>query len=275
LFSNFEEFKMEQCPTVVSSQSHVTKVLTGAFGREQAKAVERLPFTIRCVQSNEDMWKAVRVRHAAYARHIPEFAKTLREPEASDYEDGTVVLLAESKLDGSPLGSTRIRNNFYQSLSVEESIVLPSWLQSRRLAEVTRLSINEGRVGRVVKAALLKACVSYCEQNAIEWALATGRAPIDRQYEALMFVDIFADKAPVPLKHVGNIPHRVMAFEIDTIDERWSEAKHPMHNFFCRTHHPDIDITHQAGVSLAPGRMAAMHLSPNPARVNVQDLELV
>ncbi len=217
-------------------------VLAGRFMRAPARAVERLPFTVKRVRSDEDMWKAVRVRHAAYARHIPAFAQTLSAPEESDYAEGAVVLLAESKLDGSPLGSARIATNLYDPLCVEGSIVLPAWLQQRRLAEVTRLSVNEGRIGQVVKTALLKACVSYCQDNAIEWALATGRAPIDRQYERLLFVDLFADKTPVPLKHVGNIPHRVMAFEIDTIEQRWSKARHPLLDFFCRTDHPDIAI---------------------------------
>lgn len=242
---------MEQYQATASHHFPAGRGISADFLREQAKAVERLPFTIKRVRSDEDMWKAVRVRHAAYARHIPAFAQTLTAPEASDYEDGAVVLLAESKLDGSPMGSTRIRNNFYDRLSVEGSIVLPAWLQHRRLAEVTRLSVNEGRVGQVVKVALLKACVSYCQDNAIEWAVATGRAPIDRQYERLLFVDLFADKTPVPLKHVGNIPHRVMAFEIDTIEERWTKAKHPMLDFFCRTHHPDIAINDDADIGLA------------------------
>jgi len=233
---------MEQYQAVASSRSLVAHGLAASFAIEQAKTIERLPFTIRRVDSDEDMEKAVRVRHAAYARHIPQFAQTLTAPEQSDYAEGAVVLLAESKLDGSALGSTRIRNNFYQPLSVEASITLPEWLQQRRLAEVTRLSVNEGRIGAMVKVALLKACVSYCQDNAIEWALATGRAPIDRQYERLLFVDLFADKQPVPLKHVGNIPHRVMGFEIDTIKARWSAAKHPMLDFFCHIHHPDIDI---------------------------------
>lgn len=218
------------------------QVLATRFAQAQAKTIERLPFTIKRVRSDEDMWKAVRVRHAAYARHVPAFARTLSAPEESDYADGAVVLLAESKLDGSPLGSARIGTNFYDRLGVESSIVLPEWLQHRRLAEVTRLSVHEGRVGQVAKVALLKACVSYCQDNAIEWALATGRAPIDRQYERLLFVDVFADKAPVPLKHVGNIPHRVMAFEIDTFEERWSKARHPMLDFFCHTDHPDIAV---------------------------------
>ncbi len=262
---------MEQYQSFASSQSRVAQVLAANFAREPGRAVERLPFTVRLVQTDADMRKAVRVRHTAYARHLPAFAQTLTLPEASDYEDGTVVLLAESKLDGSPLGSTRIRNNFQQSLSVEESIVLPSWLQSRRLAEVTRLSVGEGRIGQVVKAALLKACVAYCEQNGIEWALATGRAPIDRQYERLMFVDVFADKAPVPLKHVGNIPHRVMAFEIDTIDARWTQAKHPMLDFFCRTDHPDIDIGKPAGAQFDLFRAAGARRSPGLEQ-NIEDL---
>lgn len=235
---------MEQSQAVASSRSPVAHGLAASFAFKQATAIERLPFTIRRVDSDADMQKAVQVRHAAYARHIPQFAQTLTAPEQSDYEDGAVVLLAESKLDGSALGSTRIRNNFYQPLSVEASIMLPEWLQQRRLAEVTRLSVNEGRIGAMVKVALLKACVTYCQDNAIEWALATGRTPIDRQYERLLFVDLFADKQPVPLKHVGNIPHRVMAFEIDTIEARWTAAKHPMLDFFCRTHHPDININH-------------------------------
>jgi hypothetical protein len=46
----------------------------------------------------------------------------------------------------------------------------------------------------------------------------------------------------VPLRHVGNIPHRVMAFEIATAEARWTAAGHPLLKFFRQTHHPDIDI---------------------------------
>jgi hypothetical protein len=151
-------------------------------------------------------------------------------------------LLAESKLDGTPIGSTRIRTNLYRPLGVEESIVLPDWLQNKRLVEATRLGIDEGRVGRMVKIALVKACFMYCEDNAIDYSVATGRPPVDRQYEQLMFVDVFPEQGPVPLRHVGNIPHRVMAFEIAGFEARWIEARHPMLNFFFNTHHPDIDI---------------------------------
>ena len=213
-----------------------------------AKTVERLPFTIRRVDNEADLWKAVRVRHAAYGRHVPELARVLSVPEACDYGDDSVVFLAESKLDGSALGTARMETNLNGVLHVEEAVVLPDWLRGRPLAEMSRLGVDNGRIGRMVKTALLKAGVMYCQQNNIAWALACGRAPVDRQYEQLTFIDVFPELGFVPLSYAGNIPHRVMAFDITTIEQRWTAAKHPLLNFFCHTHHPDIDVSGKSGV---------------------------
>lgn len=220
--------------------SNPAAVARGA--RAAGRPIERLPFTIRRVETEADLLKAVTIRHAAYARHVPDFARSLAQPEAADYEDDTIVLLAESRLDGSPIGSTRIRTNLYRPLGVEESVELPSWLQGRRLVEATRLGIDEGRIGRVVKMALIKACFMYCEDNAIDYSVATGRPPVDRQYEQLLFSDVFPEQGAVPLRHVGNIPHRVMALEIASFEQRYRDARHPLAKFFFDTQHPDIDI---------------------------------
>jgi hypothetical protein len=246
--------------------------VTGA-DRAMILATERLPFTIRRVEDEQSLWKAVRVRHAAYARHVPEFARTLALPEAADYDDDTLVLLAESKLDGTPLGSTRIRTNSFRPLGVEESVMLPDWLDGRRLVEATRLGVDEGRVGRLVKMALIKACFMYCQENDIEWSVATARPPVDRHYEQLMFIDVFADQEPIPLRHVGNIPHRVMAFEIATFQQRWADAKHPLLDFFFNTHHPDIDIGRKTATRLAP-RAAAPTLAAQPLSRDLNELAL-
>ena len=203
---------------------------------------ERLPFTIRRVENEDSLKKAVAIRHAAYARHVPEFARTLALPEACDYEEDTVVLLAESKLDGTPLGTARIRTNIHHPLHIEESVVLPQWLQGRSLGEVERLGVGEGRIGHMVKVALVKAFFEYFEKTGIEYAVIAGRAPVDRHYEQLMFTDVFGDNEMVPLRHAGNMPHRVMAFEIASGEARWTAAKHPLLKFFRHTHHPDIDV---------------------------------
>lgn len=212
------------------------------FPRPGTTKVERLPFTIRVVQSETDLFKAIRVRHAAYSRHLPELGDTLKQPEALDHDSAAVVLLAESKLDGTALGTARIQTNVARPLCVESSIALPAHMQGQRLAEVTRLGVESGRVGRLVKIALVKASFMFCERNRVQWAIAAGRAPIDKQYEALLFSDLYPGQGFVPLQHAGNIPHRVMAFEIGTGHARWTAARHPLIDFFSHTDHPDISI---------------------------------
>ncbi len=206
---------------------------------------ELLPFTVRLVRNEEDLNKAVEIRHAAYARHLPTFAETLRKAETDDAEKGVVVLLAESKLDGSPLGTMRIQTNQYKPLSLEQSIELPEWLRSRSLAEATRLGVTNEKGGRLVTTVLFKAFYLYCHQIGSEWMVITARAPIDRTYDRLLFTDVFPGAGYIPIHHVGNLPHRVMSSNVDTAEERWAAAKHPLFNFAFRTHHPDIQLDSQ------------------------------
>lgn len=203
---------------------------------------EHLPFTIRLVQNENDLYKAIRIRHAAYARHLPELGEKLKEPETMDYDSGVAVLLAESKLDGTPLGTARIQTNTYQSLCVEQSVALPARMEGLRLAEVTRLGVENGRIGRIVKTAMFKALFQYWERHELDWAIAAGREPIDRQYTQLLFEDLYPEEGLIPLRHAGNIPHRVMAFEVATAYARWCAAKHPLLDFIFHTHHPDISV---------------------------------
>jgi hypothetical protein len=216
--------------------------VTGSVQPTPWMTEEKLPFTIQIATSEEQLQKAVQIRHAAYSRHVPDFAKQLQSPEPKDFEPGTVVLLAESKLDGTALGTMRIQTNHYSPLGLEQSVELPDWLQGRNLAEATRLGISEGREGRVVKTLLFKAYFLYCLHAEIDWMVITARKPLDRQYDALLFCDVFADGALIPMRHVGNIPHRVMAFEVGTAERRWAAASHPLFNYIFRTYHPDLDL---------------------------------
>ena len=217
---------------------------------------ELMPFTVKIVRSQAELAKAVQIRHAAYARHVPELAKLLRDAEAYDYEEGSVVLLAESKLDGAPLGTMRIQTNFHRPLPLEGSVELPDWLQGRSLAEATRLGVKEGGIGRVVKVMLYKAFFFYCLGEKVNWMVVAGRTPVDRQYESLLFSDVFPGKGYIPLRHIGNIPHRVLAFEPSSAEKRWAEAKHPLFDFIFRTSHPDIDLTDVARNSFPSPRRA-------------------
>lgn len=221
---------------------------------------ERLPFTVKAVRNESDLMKAVHIRQTAYGRHVPELAESLRMPEPYDREAGSVVLLAESKLDGSPIGTMRIQTNRYRKLGLEDSVVLPEWLQNKNLAEATRLGVSSGRIGRVPKTMLFKAYYDYCVYEDIDWMVITARSPVDRQYEALLFQDVFPGGAFIPMHHVGNIPHRIMALEVAAVETKWAAAHHPLFDFFFRTHHPDIDVSAQ-GFGLTNNRMPPPQIS--------------
>src|SRR3990172_2984452 len=107
------------------------------------RAKELLPFTVKVVQDVAVLRETVRIRQAAYGRHVPELAELLRAPESYDRDKGSVVLLAESKLDGSPLGSMRIQTNRHGRLGIEQSAELPEWLKYCSLAGEKRLDVTE------------------------------------------------------------------------------------------------------------------------------------
>ena len=230
--------------TSAVSQPDRIKTLLSRVGAPSAPAMteELLPFTVRLVRDEDDLSKAVQIRHSAYARHLPDFAETLKSAETADAENGVVVLLAESKLDGSPLGTMRIQTNQFKPLCLEQSVALPAWLKTRPLAEATRLGVTNEKGGRLVTTMLFKAFFQYCQQTGIEWMVVAGRAPVDRTYDRLMFEDVFPGMGYIPLAHAGNLPHRVMLFDVNTAEDRWAQAKHPLFGFMCHTHHPDINL---------------------------------
>lgn len=203
---------------------------------------EILPFTVRVVRSEVELRKAVQVRHLAYGRHLPDFAQTLRTPEPMDTEKGVVVLLAEAKLDGAPLGTMRIQTSRYRPLVLEQSIDLPQRFQGRLLAEATRLGVVDDKRGRLVKTALFKAYYEHCKGEGVEWMVIAGRSPIDRQYERLMFEDVWPDRGYIPLRHAGDLPHRVMALAVSAVYPKWKAACHPLYDYFFNVRHADIDL---------------------------------
>jgi hypothetical protein len=221
------EFTLAPLQQIVQSQAH--------YG------IETLPFNIRIVDSDLDLKKAIGLRHAAYNRHVPEFAASLITAEDADFDESTIIMIAESKLDGSILGTLRVQQNNLRPLPVEDSIRLPGDMGNTRLAEATRLAVGGG--GRVVTIALFKAFYMFCKLRSIDTMVITARSPIDRQYERLMFKDVDPTLGFIKLPHVGNIKHRIMSLEVQKAESLFRGAKHPLTEFFLSTKHADIDIS--------------------------------
>lgn len=226
---------------VVRNDAYAAGVMNQALLGVRIKD-ERLPFTVRVVRGDDALEKAVRIRQSAYARHVPAFAAKLGAPEPNDHDHGSLVLLAESRMDGTPVGTMRIQTNRFKDLAIKQSVELPAWLSDKSMAEGTRLAVAQGGSGRVVKMVLCKAFYQYCLAANIEWMVIAARPPLDRQYEAALFQDVYPGQF-FPMRHGNNIPHRVLAFEVGTAAERWAEAGHPLFKFMVETRHPDIDLS--------------------------------
>ena len=232
---------MDRLNPVVLTQNMGYLSAREVFRPSALKKKESLPFTIKVASNLDELGMAVEMRRKAYGRHLPEFAETM-EIEPIDKMPGSIVLLAQSRLDGGALGTLRVQTNEFGRLAMEQSLVLPEWLTHGRLAEATRLGVAGGVIGRLVKVALCKAFFMYCAQEEVDWMLITARSPLDREYEAMLFTDVYGQNEFVPMAHVGNMPHRVMAKPLASSVERWKAANHPLYGFFCETDHADIDV---------------------------------
>ncbi len=238
--------------------------------RSIGRLTESLPFVVRCVRDEAELAKAVAIRRSAYGRHVPELAARFSAPETSDLDGSSRVLVALAKLDGQALGSMRYRTNQGRPLDLEHSVELPPALSGRVLTEATRLAVSQAAVGRVVKAMLMKAMFLQCEAGGVESMVVTARHPMDRFYHWLLFEDVFPGSGPIPMAHVGMIPHRVMCCDIVATKRRWRLEDHPWYSLFFEVRHPDIDLT-PFPVPRPGNARSGLEVQPDP-RIGSRDL---
>ncbi|OQW40440.1 MAG: hypothetical protein A4S08_04410 [Proteobacteria bacterium SG_bin4] len=208
--------------------------------------LENLPFTVRIVNSPEDLQKAADLRQQAYARHLPEFAQQLAIPEDADTGPDTYVLLVESKDDaqeggGKSLGTMRIHVNRHHPLPLESTIQLPEPFKNQILAEAVRFAITDGPLGQQARNALFKAFYRMCLTCKVDTMVVCARFPVHKLYLGLLFEDLFPTGKFTEMAHIGNVPHRVLQLRVRDAKPLWRKAKHPLYDFFINTHHPDID----------------------------------
>ncbi|MFP5407486.1 MAG: hypothetical protein ACLGHY_14505, partial [Gammaproteobacteria bacterium] len=169
-----------------------------------------LHFTVRLARTPEQLKKAVAVRSTVYAKRLPTLARVLAEAEHEDLIRDSIVLLAQSKETQAPIGTMRIVSNRHAPIEFEKEIELPARFRGKTIAQVSRLGVTGGRQGAQVKIALFKALYRYCLATQIEWIMATGIPPRDRDYVNLQFEDVFPGLGLIPLPSSMGIPARLM-----------------------------------------------------------------
>lgn len=204
--------------------------------------VEQWPFVVRLANSSDDIERAAALRFAAYSRHLPpSICASFKKPEKLDSLPGCYILLAESKIDGSVLGTMRIQSDSHYPVMLQRATLLPSWMQGRKLAEATRLAVDNISAS-MVKAALIKAGYQLCLKVNIDYLVIAARMPADRMYTRLLFSDVYTDGRMIPLDYAFNLPHRILFSDIKNARNQWEAANHPMLDFMTKTVHPDLQI---------------------------------
>jgi hypothetical protein len=213
------------------------------------KVIERLPFVIKMAKDEAEWDAAIRVRQAAYARHLPDLAARLGEREELDFWPDTDVLVALSRLDSGPLGTMRVHMNGQYPLPLEQSVELPSYFRTARLIESTRFAIPGSSSGVVLTNAFFKAFYLYAVHHSADYMVITARKAVDRMYERLMFKDVAPAADYIPMRHVGNVPHRVLFLPVKTLQVVWGQAKHPLYRYFFETDHPGLEVNQSAAIA--------------------------
>lgn len=201
-----------------------------------------LPFTIRIVRTEDHLAKAVHIRSRTYGRHHPEVADKLSMPEEEDRAPFSLVLLAESKLDGEALGTLRIETNTKSRLPVEGLLPADSECLNRTIAYVTRLGVQARADASLTKLALFKALHRYCLACQIDWIVVTAKPPMDRQYKTLGFTSVLEEEVLIPIPWSANIPMKLMSLETISCERVWKKNQHPLYKFMFSDFCPDIQI---------------------------------
>jgi hypothetical protein len=208
----------------------------------QAPVTRLLDFSVRVVSQPAELQRVQALRAAAYGHHLPGLAEAFGRPDPMDRQPDTLVLYAEDKRTGVVIGSCRIQVNLLRPLQIEESVALPTHWRGRVLSEITRLTVLPGHSHQPVRLALVKACHLYCVARQIGGVLAGSRRSLLRQYRSLGFVDVFDDGRLFPLRHGGNLEHRILFRDTVTAEADARAIQHPDYRFVFRDHHPDIRI---------------------------------
>ncbi len=201
------------------------------------------PFIVRPARGDQDLSRVAAFRAEAYGRHIPAFAASLRSIEVADWDRASVVIMAESKRDRRIVGTVRLHLGRDRPLPLESSLVLPTWLTNDGpLLEPMRLAVEASEQGALARNALFKACFRYGSAAGAAWLVAAARRPLDRLYEGLLFRDVFDDGLARPMRHIGDLPHRVLALPLRGVQELYEARRHPLTAYMLQTEHPDLIV---------------------------------
>lgn len=199
-----------------------------------------LPVSVGIAEDERTLQEAISLRHAAYARHVPQIAQALTRPEQADLLGIAPVFVVQNKLDRGVVATMRAHVTDDGPTPMQKYIDLPAWLQSYRLSESLRFATHPAG-SRLATHLLFKAFYFYCLARAVDYMVVCARAPVDRIYDRLGFTDVFGEREYINMPHGGNLPHRVLMAKVQDFEPTWRAQKHPLYDFVFTIHHAELD----------------------------------
>ena len=201
---------------------------------------ESFTFSLRPVESENDLKLACRVRAEAYGRKVPIYRESMLIPDDVDLSPWTTVYLCEDKLTGEPVGTMRIQSTAGGgALEIEKHTRIPAALESSGRAEISRLSAVSG-ADPFMRLALWKAGYLHCMATRVRWLVLGVRKPgLLRAYQQMGAEDL---TEPTLLPHGGNLMYRILGLDVLSAESKWQEKNHPLLKFMVATTHPDIEM---------------------------------
>jgi hypothetical protein len=204
--------------------------------------IEELDFRVRIARTGEVFERAVSVRNEAFTRHGHPFSRTRFIVESADLSEASIVLCAEDKRNGEPLGAMRIEDNRIGELKLNRELEIPKHYLDVPAILVSRLTVQSGKVGHLARNALCKAMYLYAVAVQAQFIFVVAKPPRDRLYKPMGFKPIFDDDRLVEIASNSNVPAKVLVARVRDFESLWREQQHPLHSFVVDTYHPDLEL---------------------------------
>jgi hypothetical protein len=200
------------------------------------------PYTIRIVRKPDQLQSAIDVRYQAYSEKLQALASKVRQPGPLDFEHGPVVLLAENRLTGEPVGTLRL-NTGPSFLDLLRDMALPANIVKERTAFVSRMAVTGPVQERqLVRNLMQKAVFQLCIAKQLNRILLLAVEPRERLFYRCGFSDVFPDGESRHPAFLDGFPIKALYADTYSMERLWRGEKHPLYEFLFRTFHPEIEV---------------------------------
>lgn len=203
---------------------------------------EILPFRVRIARTEDAYERALSVRNSAFERHRPSKLKSLLSLETDDLAKGAILLIAESKVSGEPIGALRVSSNRFEPLAIWDGLIAPKEFDQSPSLLISRLTVKSGSVGRLARNTLCKAMYLYAVSTQVKFIFVQAVPPRDRLFRPMGFSPVFDDDPLIKMGANKDVEMRILFAKVFEFESNWRDRKHPLYSFVFDKYHQDIEL---------------------------------